>query len=63
MFGLIVPYLAVISAGSCNVGFTRMDEIRNGIFVKDKDGKVVNPSPSPSPSPNPNKDKDGKVVG
>lgn len=41
MFGLIVPYLAVISAGSCNVGFTRMDEIRNGIFVKDKDGKVV----------------------
>jgi hypothetical protein len=41
MFGLIVPYLAVISAGTCNVGFTRMDEIRNGIFVTDKDGKVV----------------------
>ena len=40
-----------------------MDEIRNGIFVKDKDGKVVHPSPSPKPSPNPNKDKDGNVVG
>jgi len=41
MFGLIVPYLAVISAGSCNVGFTRMDELKNGVFVTDKDGKVV----------------------
>ena len=26
--GPAVPYLAVISAGSCNVGFTRMDEIQ-----------------------------------
>jgi len=40
-FGLFVPYFAVISAGTCNVGFTRMDEIRNGIFVSDADGKVV----------------------
>ena len=40
-FGFFVPYIAVISAGSCNVGFTRMDEIRNGIFVADADGKVV----------------------
>ena len=40
-FGFFVPYLAVISAGTCNVGFTRMDEIRNGIFVSDADGKVV----------------------
>ena len=40
-FGLLVPYFAVISAGTCNVGFTRMDEIRNGIFVSDADGNVV----------------------
>ena len=40
-FGLFVPYFAVISAGTCNVGFTRMDEIRNGIFVNDADGDVV----------------------
>mmetsp|Transcript_11146 Transcript_11146/g.22575 ORF Transcript_11146/g.22575 Transcript_11146/m.22575 type:complete len:352 (+) Transcript_11146:33-1088(+) len=46
MFGLVVPYLAVISAGTCNVCFTRMDEIRNGIFVADKDGKVVGRSVS-----------------
>lgn len=40
-FGLFVPYFAVISAGTCNVAFTRMDEIRNGIFVSDADGRVV----------------------
>ena len=40
-FGIFVPYLAVISAGTCNVGFTRMDEIRNGIYVSDSDGNVV----------------------
>ena len=40
-FGLFVPYLAVISAGTCNVCFTRMDEIRNGIFVSDSEGNVV----------------------
>lgn len=40
-FGLFVPYFAVISAGTCNVGFTRMDEIKNGIFVADDDGNVV----------------------
>ena len=39
--GPFVPYLAVISAGSCNVGFTRMDEIQNGIFVADADGNVL----------------------
>ena len=32
-FGPFVPYLATITAGSCNVGFTRMDEIRDGIDV------------------------------
>ena len=40
-FGIVVPYFAVISAGTSNVCFTRMDEIRNGIFVADADGKVV----------------------
>jgi len=40
-FGLVIPYFAVISAGTCNVGFTRMDEIRNGIYVTDADGTVV----------------------
>ena len=39
--GAFVPYLAVIFAGSCNVGFTRMDEIRNGIDVCDADGKKL----------------------
>jgi len=41
MFGLFVPYVAVVSAGTCNVGFTRMDELRNGIFVADSDGNVL----------------------
>lgn len=41
VLGPIVPYLAVISAGSCNVGFTRMDEMVNGIDVADADGTVV----------------------
>jgi tricarboxylate carrier len=36
--GPVGPYLAVISAGSCNVGFTRMDEIKNGVPVFDADG-------------------------
>ena len=39
--GPFVPYLAVITAGSCNVGFTRMDEIRNGIDVADAEGNVL----------------------
>jgi len=39
--GLLVPYFAVISAGTCNVCFTRMDEIQNGVFVSDADGNVV----------------------
>jgi tricarboxylate carrier len=40
-FGILVPYFAVISAGSCNVAFTRMDEIQNGIDVADRDGTIV----------------------
>ena len=36
--GPFIPYLAVIAAGSCNVAFTRMDEIRNGVHVFDADG-------------------------
>jgi len=40
-FGLLVPYFAVISAGTCNVAFTRMDEIQNGIDVADADGNIV----------------------
>jgi len=39
--GPAVPYLAVISAGSCNVGFTRMDEIQYGIDVADADGNKL----------------------
>lgn len=39
--GPFVPYFAVITAGSCNVGFTRMDEIQNGIYVSDADGNVL----------------------
>jgi tricarboxylate carrier len=35
MLGPFVPYLAVITAGASNVGFTRMDEIQNGIPVMD----------------------------
>mmetsp|Transcript_6213 Transcript_6213/g.10317 ORF Transcript_6213/g.10317 Transcript_6213/m.10317 type:complete len:158 (+) Transcript_6213:1-474(+) len=41
VLGPFVPYLAVITAGSCNVGFTRLDEIQNGIDVSDADGNVV----------------------
>merc|ERR1712187_516451 len=38
--GPFVPYLAVISAGSANVSFTRMEEWRGkGIHVCDEDGK------------------------
>ena len=40
-FGPFVPYLAVITAGTCNVGFTRMDEISNGIDVLDAQGRVL----------------------
>jgi len=39
--GPAVPYLAVISAGPCNVGFTRMDEIQQGIDVADADGNKL----------------------
>lgn len=40
-FGPFVPYLAVITAGTCNVGFTRMDEVQNGIDVCDADGNKL----------------------
>jgi len=41
VLGPFVPYVAVITAGACNVGFTRMDEISNGIDVSDAEGNVV----------------------
>lgn len=41
VLGPAVPYLAVITAGSCNVGFTRMDEIQSGIDVADADGNKL----------------------
>ena len=31
--GPFVPYVAVVAAGSCNVAFTRMDEMTNGVTV------------------------------
>jgi len=38
--GIFVPYFAVISAGSCNVAFTRMDEWNGrGISLISKEGK------------------------
>jgi len=37
--GPFIPYLAVITAGSCNVAFTRLDEIKNGVVVSDEHGK------------------------
>lgn len=37
-FGRAIPYFAVATAGTLNVSFTRMDEIRNGIKVMDKEG-------------------------
>ena len=39
--GPLVPYLAVASAGSCNVIFTRMDEIKNGISVATESGRAL----------------------
>lgn len=40
MFGPFVPYLAVISAGTANVSFTRMEEWSGkGISICDADGK------------------------
>jgi len=42
--GPVIPYLAVISAGSCNVGFTRMNELTEGIIVCDKEGNALGTS-------------------
>jgi len=40
--GLFVPYLAVISAGSCNVAFTRMDEwAGRGVCIFSPEGKEL----------------------
>jgi len=40
VMGPFVPYLAVISAGSANVSFTRMEEWRGkGVSVSDEEGK------------------------
>ena len=44
--GPIVPYFAVATAGTCNVSFTRMDEILNGIDVMDHEGTVLGRSVS-----------------
>ena len=44
--GLLIPYLAVASAGGLNVALTRMDEIQNGITVRDASGKDVGISKS-----------------
>jgi hypothetical protein len=41
-----MPYLAVITAGTCNVAFTRMEEMRTGITVCDEDGKELGVSQS-----------------
>lgn len=37
--GPFVPYMAVASAGSCNVAFTRKDEWQNGVPICDASGK------------------------
>merc|ERR1719373_474118 len=40
MFGPFVPYLAVISAGTANVSFTRMEEwYGSGVSIVDEEGK------------------------
>jgi tricarboxylate carrier len=39
--GLLVPYLATVTAGGTNVAFTRITEITDGIPVYDKDGDEV----------------------
>jgi len=45
-FGILAPYCAVVSAGASNVTFTRIDEIRSGVKIADKDGNVVGISKS-----------------
>lgn len=45
-FGPAIPYFAVITAGTTNLSFTRMDEIKNGINVSDSDGNVLGRSVS-----------------
>jgi len=41
LLGPVIPYLAVISAGSANVAFTRMGEITDGVPVFDDNGKEL----------------------
>ena len=43
-FGILVPYIAVGAAGSCNIAFTRMDEVFSGVNVAREDGKVIGTS-------------------
>jgi len=46
VMGPFVPYLAVISAGSSNVGFTRMEEWNGkGVTIFDAEGKELGMSP------------------
>ncbi len=45
-FGILIPYLAVCAAGSCNIAFTRMDEIQHGVKVTTEDGENVGTSVS-----------------
>ncbi len=40
-FNRIIPYIAVVTAGALNVGFTRIDEITNGIPVYDDKGNTL----------------------
>jgi len=42
--GLAVPYMAVVSAGSANLYFTRKSEIDQGVPVTDADGNVMGTS-------------------
>jgi tricarboxylate carrier len=36
--GIAVPYMAVVSAGAANVGFTRLPEMQNGVPIAARDG-------------------------
>lgn len=39
--GIAVPYAAVAIAGSCNLAFTRMPEIQQGVPVADHEGRAL----------------------
>jgi tricarboxylate carrier len=42
--GPFIPFLAVAFAGSCNVAFTRMGEITNGVEIRSHDGELLGKS-------------------